>query len=124
MPSLEDVLKFRDEMYHCSIALVQRKGADYNRTQQDAGDTLFNLQVAEMLGIVPTAERGILVRLSDKFMRLVSLMQPGVDPAVTSESLRDTVLDIHNYIDYALLLHERRGALTRTAPDGTRSAFV
>lgn len=108
MPTLEEVKAFRHAMFDESMALIEKKGHDYNREQQMGGDTLFNLRVAELLKIVPTAERGILVRLSDKFMRLISLMSPGVDPANTGESLRDTVRDIHNYVDYALQLHEER----------------
>jgi hypothetical protein len=112
MPSLQEVKDFRQRMFDESMALVDKKGSDYNRQQQLDGDTLFNLRVAELLGIVATAERGILVRLSDKFMRLISLMQPGVEAAVSDESVRDTVRDVHNYIDYALLLwEERRGAV-------------
>lgn len=111
MPTLEAVKKFRQEMFESSMALVEKKGADYNREQQLAGDTLFNLKVAEVLGIVPTAERGILVRLSDKFMRLISLMQPGVEAEVKDESVRDTVRDVHNYIDYALMIWEERRAV-------------
>lgn len=113
MPSLEQVKIFRQAMFEESMALVEKKGADYNRDQQLSGDTLFNLRVAELLGIVPTAERGILVRLSDKFMRLISLMAPGRNPAVADESLRDTVRDIHNYSDYALMLWEERHGQTR-----------
>ncbi len=109
MPSLEEVLAFREAMYTSSVALVAQKGADYNRAQQLVGDTLFNLRVAETLGIVPTAERGILVRLSDKFMRLISLMAPGESPAVLNESVADTVRDMHNYLDYALMLYLERG---------------
>lgn len=90
------------------MALIDKKGADYNRDQQLAGDTLFNLKVAEILGIVPTAERGILVRLSDKFMRLISLMAPGREAAVKDESIRDTVRDMHNYLDYCLQIWEER----------------
>ena len=88
--------------------LIEKKGHDNNRQQQHGGETLFNLKVAEILGIVSTAERGILVRLSDKFMRMISLMEPGVDPANVGESLRDTVKDLHNYADYALQLWEER----------------
>ena len=108
MPSLDEVLAFRKQMYNESVALIARKGHDYSRGQQHSGDTLFNLRVSELLGIVPTAERGILVRLSDKLMRLVSLMAPGIDAEVRGESLRDTVRDIHNYVDYALQLWEER----------------
>lgn len=120
MPSLESVLKFREEMYRESVDLIARKGHDYNRQQQHDGDTLFNLRVAEVLGIVPTAERGILVRLSDKFMRLISLMSADVDPAVKGESVRDTVRDIHNYADYALMIFEERRAVKKAAIDAIR----
>jgi hypothetical protein len=78
VPSLETVKQFRQEMFSQSMALIDKKGADYNREQQLSGDTLFNLKVAEILGIVSTAARGSLVRLSDQFMRLISRMQQGV----------------------------------------------
>lgn len=102
-------------MYEESAALIDKKGHDYNREQQESGDTLFNLKVAEILGIVPTAERGILVRLSDKFMRLVSLMAPGVEAKVSDESVRATVHDFHNYLDYALQLWEERREAAKAA---------
>ena len=108
MLTLEDVKDFRTQMFSESMALIERKGSDYNREQQLSGDTLFNLRVAEVLGIVETAERGILVRLSDKFMRLISLVKQGTDPEVSDESVRDTVRDIHNYVDYMLQMHEER----------------
>ena len=111
MPSLDQVKQFRHAMYKKSASLIDRKGADYNRDQQQAGDTLFNLRVAEVLGIVPSAEEGILVRLSDKFMRLISLAKPGRDAAVSDESVLDTIADIHNYADYlGLLWLQRREA--------------
>lgn len=107
--SLEEVVAFREEMFKSSMDLVRRKGADYNRDQQAAGDTLFNLRVAELLGVVETAEKGILVRLSDKFMRLISLTKdPGREPEVTDEKVRDTARDVHNYVDYLVLLYEKR----------------
>lgn len=115
MPTLQAVRDFRTRMFNDSMALIEKKGHDYNRQQQNDGDTLFNLKVAALLGIVPTPERGILVRLSDKFMRLISLMQPGVEPSVSNESVRDTVRDFHNYLDYALLLWEEQQELLKGA---------
>lgn len=107
--SLEEVVAFRKKLFERSLALVQAKGADYNRQQQAGGDTLFNLRVCELIGIVPTAEQGILIRLSDKFMRLASLMSSvGTQPMNKDESLEDTVADIHNYVDYALLIFRTR----------------
>ena len=106
--TLDEVKKFRQDMYDKSMALVDRKGADYNRDQQNGGDTLFNIKVCELLGVVPTAERGILVRLMDKMMRLNSLVHPDREPANTDESVMDTVADIHNYVDFMALLHRKR----------------
>lgn len=109
--SVEEVKKFRAEMFEKSMSLIDQKGADYNRDQQNSGDTLFNLRVCELLGIVPSAEEGVLVRLSDKFMRLISLTKPGREAAVKDESVLDTVRDIHNYIDYLALMWLRRRGL-------------
>lgn len=108
MPSLAEVKAFRQQMYEKSTALIDRKGADYNRDQQEAGDTLFNLKVCELLGVVPSTEEGILVRLSDKLMRLISLTKPGRDAAVKDESVLDTIVDCHNYLDYLGLIWQQR----------------
>ena len=115
--TLDEVKKFRQEMYDKSMALVDRKGADYNRDQQNGGDTLFNIKVCELLGVVPTAERGILVRLMDKMMRLNSLVHPDREPANTDESVMDTVADIHNYVDFMALLHHKRKLAAQEAAD-------
>ena len=108
MPSLEEVKKFRLERFEASMALIDKKGADYNREQQQNGDTLFNLRVCELLGIVDATELGILVRLSDKFMRLISLTKPGREAAVKDESVLDTINDVHNYVDYLGLIWQQR----------------
>ena len=115
MPTLEEVKAFRKARYDESMALIEKKGADYNRDQQLAGDTLFNLKVCSLLGIVPSTEEGILVRLSDKFMRLISLTKPGREAAISSESVLDTINDCHNYLDYLGLVW----AQSRTAPQET-----
>src|SRR3990167_11014503 len=98
MISLADVIEFKQKMHEHSVSIVAKKGYDYNREQQEQGDTLFNLRVCELLGVTETAEQGILTRLTDKLMRLISLTKPGVEPK--NESVYDTIVDIHNYIDY------------------------
>lgn len=115
--TLEEVIAHRRQVFDESTALIAKKGADYNRDQQKDGDTLFNLRVAALLGIVETPEQGILTRMSDKFMRLISLMKPGREPENRDEPVRSTVHDLHNYLDYALLLWER-GRVPAQAPFG------
>lgn len=103
MLSVEDVIAVRDEMYARSVDLIKKKGQDYN--SQVSRDTLFNLRVAAILGVVDSPERGILVRLSDKFCRLISLI---ATDKPNFESFEDTVLDIHNYIDYIVALRREK----------------
>lgn len=108
--TIKQVKDFRMALFEKSMGMIDRKGADYNRDQQKAGDTLFNLRVCELLGVVPSAEEGILVRLSDKLMRLISLTKPGREAAVKDESVLDTIADIHNYVDYLGLIWQQRRA--------------
>lgn len=46
---------------------------------------------------------GVLIRLEDKIQRALSISKSGVT-LVDSESLQDTLLDLHNYAAMALLL--------------------
>ncbi len=107
MASLENVLKEHDKMCEEARDLIAQKGHDYNREQQDGGDTLFNLRVASLVGIVDNPCQGILVRLSDKFQRLNSLAKdPLVNPEVKGEAVRDTIRDIINYSIYLGIFYD------------------
>lgn len=115
--TLEAVLSVKKEMAAKAEALVATKGHDYNSQQQAEGDTLFNMRVCTIMGIVPSPVDGVLVRLSDKLMRLISLTRPGVVAQVKDESIEDTVADIHNYADYVV-------AFLREAKQAERPAAV
>lgn len=119
MPTLEEVQAIRKKAFDESYILVAKKGRDYNREKQLTGDTLFNLRVAHLLGIVDSPMRSVLVRLSDKFQRLISL---STSPDVAeNESIWDTILDIHNYTDYVYALwleyRENLGDATKKAQE-------
>jgi hypothetical protein len=45
---------------------------------------------------------GVIVRMGDKIKRLVSISSKGVT-LVNTESLRDTLLDLHNYAAMAIM---------------------
>jgi len=68
-----------------ALELFRRKNFDY-------GDAFANY------GPV-----GVIVRMGDKIQRLVSVSNKSVS-LVNSESLRDTLLDLHNYAAMAIML--------------------
>jgi len=96
----ETVLKIFDDLKE----LHNAKDSDY------AGEVpLSNFRRCEQFGI--PAWKGCLVRLSDKFSRVVSLVQKDGDHAVNGESLIDTLHDMAVYsIITSVLLGEAQGA--------------
>lgn len=108
--SKESLIAMRKRLNEKADSLLLAKGNDYNAQQQDAGDTLFNLRICAILGIVPSPVDGILVRMSDKLARLVSLTRPTTVQKVKDESLEDTIVDLRNYADYLLaMVKESKG---------------
>jgi hypothetical protein len=67
------------------LELFKRKNADY-------GDAFANY------GPV-----GVIVRMGDKIQRLVSVSNSNIS-LVNTESLRDTLIDLHNYAAMAIML--------------------
>ncbi len=106
MVKLDVVLKRHEELCNEARSIIKKKGHDYNREQQDGGDTLFNMSVCKILGITKTKTQGTLTRLSDKFMRLISLTKdPTVENSVKDESVHDTIRDTINYLVYLDLFY-------------------
>ena len=68
-----------------ALALFERKNADYGDAFATYGPV------------------GVLVRMGDKIARLQSISKKGVT-LVDSESLRDTLIDLHNYAAMAVML--------------------
>lgn len=83
-PALEDIQR------RC-LELGQRKSHDYGAN----GDA-----------IAMAGPRGVVTRMLDKQMRLLSLTSQGFNPMVTSESLIDTAMDMINYATYLVALLE------------------
>ncbi len=107
MTKLDYVLTTHDKLCSNAKSMIETKGSDYNRKQQNDGDTLFNLTVAKQLGIVDSVTQSILVRISDKLMRLVSLTSnPRENPAVKTERVQDTIEDTINYLVYLYCKYE------------------
>ena len=82
-------------------ALFQKKNADYGDSFATYGPV------------------GVLVRMGDKISRLNSITQKGVH-LINTESLRDTLVDLHNYSAMAiLLLDEGRDITVNTSSNKT-----
>jgi hypothetical protein len=75
------------------MAQVQKEGLDlFEKKNADYGDAFANY-----------GPLGVIVRLGDKIQRLSSVSKNGVT-LVNNESLRDTLIDVHNYSAMAIIL--------------------
>ena len=75
------------------MTAVQNEGLElFKKKNADYGDAFANY------GTV-----GVIVRMGDKIQRLVSVSNKGVN-LVNTESLRDTLIDLHNYAAMAIML--------------------
>lgn len=84
------------------LELMKKKNADYSKA-----DPLGNFFVSEALQAC-TAEVGILVRMTDKLSRLVSILSKG-ECQVKDESIDDTIIDVVNYaVLLRAVIHKKR----------------
>jgi hypothetical protein len=87
----DQFLTYLENTYQEAFALVKVKNQDYGADS----NPFKNFELVSHLGV--PVETGILTRFADKVGRIANLL-PGRTPAVTSESLDDTILDAINYL--------------------------
>ena len=76
---------------------VQKEGLElFEKKNKDYGDAFAKY------GTV-----GVLIRMEDKLQRSISISNSGIN-LVDSESMRDTLLDLHNYAAMALMLMDEK----------------
>lgn len=76
---------------------IQNEGLElFKKKNKDYGDAFANY------GVV-----GVLVRMGDKISRLQSITSRGIT-LINSESLRDTLIDLHNYTAMAIMLLDEK----------------
>lgn len=90
--------------------LHARKNADYSGT-----DPLSNLRMCEAFGV--PASLGVLVRMSDKWSRVVNLVRKGMQGEVKDEGLADTLRDLSVYSLLAIILLEEASPCTKSRPE-------
>lgn len=96
-----ELLQLHSDICALAKATMEKKNADY--AQGD--DPFMNLKLVDHMGLVST-ERGILVRLADKFQRLANLIDK--PPAVADETFDDTIVDGINYLILCLAVRMQR----------------
>lgn len=76
---------------------VQKEGLElFKRKNADYGDAFANY------GTI-----GVIVRMGDKIQRALSITNNGIN-MVDNESIRDTLLDLHNYSAMAIMLIDEK----------------
>ena len=86
---MTDRVKQMETIQDEALTLFKKKNTDY-------GDAFATY------GVV-----GVLVRMGDKISRLSSITKSGIT-LVDNESLRDTLLDLHNYSAMAMMLLDEK----------------
>jgi len=95
MMTTESMLKQFEELTKKMVEVVTAKNKDYSR-----GESPFK-------NLARHGTYGIVVRMDDKICRLDSLTSPkyGGEPAIKTESIEDTALDLAVYSLLLILLH-------------------
>lgn len=87
--SQEDFINRLEELYKRNVDISRAKNSDY----ANLTDSFSNFRACETFGI--GAAEGILVRMTDKLMRVSNLIKR--DAKVKDESILDTLSDLANY---------------------------
>jgi len=78
-------------VYSDCLAIVKDKSSDYATEE----DPFLNFKGVEAFNI-STLEKGILTRISDKFIRVCNLIDK--EETVMDEKIEDTIVDMINYL--------------------------
>lgn len=105
----EELIKHSEALFGKLTGVMRRKNADYSASDENA---FRNFEAVEYFGIAET-KVGMMVRLTDKFTRIVNLLKKNGVGAV-QESLQDSIEDAINYL---AILHAR---LESEKPSKTR----
>ena len=101
------------EIYAENLEIARKKNSDY----ADDTDAFKNLNACEMYGV--PAEKGVLVRMSDKMTRISNLI--GRQAAVADETVLDTLRDLSVYATLLMVLMESKQSTNHTPPPPPQS---
>lgn len=103
MVTINELLDTHKILTHLSAELLQKKGKGYSGNNEN---TLANIELAKYCGLVENHNISVLVRLLDKFMKLVSATAQGNH--TDFETVMETSADAINYIIINYLEWKRR----------------
>lgn len=107
----DEFLAYLKATHEKMLQVVEQKNHDYCGDANPFG----NFMACEALGIAE-AEKGILVRLVDKFKRIITFVNTGV-LKVADEKVEDTCIDAANYfLILAALIHSKKMKQIKKAP--------
>ena len=92
MPTIAERLEVLDGMFARERKIMESKANDYS----GQADCNKNIMACEVAGLC-SAETGLLIRLGDKFQRLISLLCAKNKQQV-NEPVSDTISDMRNYL--------------------------
>lgn len=103
MVTEEEVLEFHTRLCDKARSILPEKMQGYNR---GAEDVLSNMRMGSVLGIVDYDTQGVLLRMADKFKRMVSYgKNPLLVRANEEETIEDTCMDMINYVNHFLMIY-------------------
>lgn len=95
-----EFIKELENIYAESVDISRAKNQDY--AQDD--DPFQNFRMSEFMGV--SIPRAILVRVTDKLVRVANLLDK--DPVVANESVEDTIKDALNYLAFILIYRRQK----------------
>jgi len=115
MTSIEKLLEEHKKICDNAYNMLEKKGMDYSRAGHKNGDTLANISNCKLLNITDSVCQGLLVRISDKFNRLISLTKdPKQNAHVKDEKVSDTIEDTINYLVMLKIKHDEERNINDT----------
>lgn len=109
-----ELLEYHSKLCHEAREIMAKKNHDYSGS---SGETPFaNFMVAEQLSIT-MAEKGIILRITDKLMRIITFLNSG--ELKVSESVEDACTDILNYVILLAALMKEKQDKQKTTNDNS-----
>ena len=92
---------------------IQREGYElFTKKNRDYGDSFATY-----------GSIGVIVRMGDKISRLTSITKNGIQ-LINNESVRDTLIDLHNYSAMAVMLMDEKEKLQNLSEEVKRVSFL